>query len=74
MSQKKKRMGKQKATDLIPKSVKLAAQDIVFSCPTDSYEEKLRKINERIYSNPKQVVVLNPRHAVMALDEALKTF
>lgn len=74
MSQQETRQRKEQATDLIPKGILLEARNIVFSCPQDSYEEKLRKLNERVYSSSLGQWVINPRHTSMALDEALKTF
>lgn len=62
-----------KPVDRIPKEVMMVARDVVFSFPNAPYEEKLRKINERVYSTTNHLVV-NPSHTSMALEEALKTF
>jgi hypothetical protein len=74
LHQHKERMKKMKPKDLIPKEVMLEARNVVFSLPHASYEEKLRKIDERVYGSGKFPQVVNPRHISMALDEALKTF
>lgn len=63
-----------KSIDSIPKEVLREARNVVFSFPNDSYEEKLRKLDQRVYGSANIPQVVNPRHVSMALDEALKTF
>lgn len=74
MKNQKERLKKVKPIDLIPKEVMAVARDVVFSFPNDPYEEKLRKVNERVYKNRTLPLAINPSHTSLALDEAMKTF